>query len=126
MRIIRWIVPYVIVLMLPSAMLRAQWVPTSGPEGAYPLAFLNTGSALLVGTDGDGVYRSLDSGLTWTPSNAGWYQQTVYCLHADASGILAGVEGGIHMSTDQGSSWTILNATNIRRPTYALARCGTR
>jgi photosystem II stability/assembly factor-like uncharacterized protein len=51
-----------------------------------------------------GVFRSWDSGLTWTPAST----PDSYVLGAGGGDVYAGIVGGILESSDSGVSWTAL------------------
>ncbi len=62
---------------------------------------------LLVGTYGNGVFRSADGALTWT--SVGLDGESIWALEQDPfdrNHILAGSYHGIHSSHDGGRSWT--------------------
>lgn len=60
---------FICITFLSSFSLSAQWKQcNSGPYGIYPEAFGAIGSTLFLGGF-NGVYRSLDSGATWSPTS---------------------------------------------------------
>ncbi len=71
-----------------------------------------------LGTEGAGVYRSLNTGLTWSARNAGMLGTYARAVAVNGNGdILLGTNfgDGIWRSTDQGSTWTkaaTLNTVN--------------
>jgi photosystem II stability/assembly factor-like uncharacterized protein len=81
--------------------------------------------AALIGTD-VGLFRSQDSGKTWSPTTADFLALS---LLADGAKILAGANlGGIHVSTDGGEHWEPAN-TGLPSATtgvYSLASSGAR
>jgi uncharacterized protein (TIGR03437 family) len=97
----------------------ATWVPTSGPEGGNILAFAVRGKAVFAGTQGGGVYRTTDSGVTWTRVNNG-LTNIVNALAVSGTTIFAGTGGvgGVYRTTDNGGNWTAisngLTNTNVR------------
>lgn len=86
------------------------WEPTGGVSGGYIPALIATArGTLLAGTEG-GLFRSVDEGETWTPSDAGiaWpcCNYNVYALAANATTVYAGTwGGGVWRSDDDGESW---------------------
>ncbi|MDQ6894467.1 MAG: hypothetical protein M3167_17555 [Acidobacteriota bacterium] len=63
---------------------------------------------LYAGTDG-GIFKSVDSGVTWGPVKAGLTSFTVYALALDPSAhetVYAGTNGGVFKSVNAGASWT--------------------
>jgi FG-GAP repeat/Secretion system C-terminal sorting domain/FG-GAP-like repeat len=85
------------------------WTQTSGPYGGEIHALLvgNAGE-LIAGTSQGGVYRSSNSGTSWTQISSGINTLDIVSLAEDASGnLFAGSEGdGLYKSTDNGTSWT--------------------
>lgn len=64
-------------------------------------------SYVLAGTVEDGVYRSTDTGLTWTPSNTGLYiPRTTAILARDQGLCLVGTDAGLFSSSNQGITWS--------------------
>jgi photosystem II stability/assembly factor-like uncharacterized protein len=64
---------------------------------------------IFAGTNGAGIYRSLDNGITWTGVNTGLDLDVgvyVVSLMRSGGGIFAGVQGkGIYRSADNGATW---------------------
>ena len=89
----------------------AQWVQTNGPYEA-PVGSLASGDSLIfASTIGAGVYRSTDSGVTWTPSNGTMASTYAHCLAVYGNNVYAGsaTGQGISLSTDNGTTWTAVN-----------------
>lgn len=108
----------VVTALLVSGMAVGQthWshIPTPGPSPVTCLC--QTGNVTLAGTLG-GVYRSLDSGRTWTESSFGFAH--VLGLAADSSGLCAAATKiGVVISTDHGVHWS-RSTLSVR--TYAVA-----
>ncbi|MBP1658687.1 MAG: hypothetical protein H6Q31_3288 [Bacteroidetes bacterium] len=64
---------------------------------------------VLAGTEEDGVWRSTDRGMTWSPTSAGLNHPTVYAI-AFAPGSRGAVYlgthgGGVYRSDDGGTTW---------------------
>ena len=74
------------------------------PYDTYFSAAINN-SGIYVGTASYGVYKSIDSGLTWTPINNGITNYWVTSLVAKGSLIFAGTNDGVFFSGNNGSSW---------------------
>jgi ligand-binding sensor domain-containing protein len=86
----------------------AQWVPTNGPNTQSIHSLAQADSNLFVATD-HGVFRSSDSGASWTAVNTGLdiTAQEVYALAVQGTNLYAATyRSGIFLSTDQGESWT--------------------
>ncbi|HET7152804.1 MAG TPA: T9SS type A sorting domain-containing protein [Candidatus Kapabacteria bacterium] len=75
----------------------------------------NTG--IITGTDGTGLYRSVDTARSWSCiAQGGNYilvddgTEPVYTMTVDSSGIYTGIAGsGVLRSTDEGLSWNLVN-----------------
>ena len=73
-------------------------------------AILITNGEILIGTQGLGVYRSVDGGSSWNDSNAG-LKSRISAVYVDMSGrLLAGTEGGLFQSGSYGDSWERIDA----------------
>lgn len=69
------------------------------------------GGVMLAAVEGNGVFRSTNSGLNWAASSTGLPSPTVHALGIDPNGaIYAGTQSaGIFVSTNGGLSWTAAN-----------------
>jgi photosystem II stability/assembly factor-like uncharacterized protein len=100
---------------------------TNGPEGGdiWALAIDPANPAkLYAGTYGGGVFKSTDSGGTWTAANTGLTSLYVYTLAIDPStptSIYAGTHGGVFKSIDSGSTWVAVNTGLMDLYVTALA-----
>ena len=97
------------------------WTPVAqGPEEdpAHPKklnasvqAVLDTtGGPLLAGTAFQGVYRSTDGGMTWSPpapSNGMPAGETVWSLTGIGPLVFAATSSGVYRSFDWGATWTL-------------------
>jgi photosystem II stability/assembly factor-like uncharacterized protein len=122
--------------LLFAATIRAQWVQTNGPNaGPFSLFALMKGENGLMnvlagsqgamgGPLGDGIFRSTDSGSTWSPSNSGLTTYLISSFAAIDTVLFAGTDtNGIFRSTDNGDDWNQLSATCSER-VLALAVSG--
>ena len=96
-----------------------------GPEGGdvYALAIdPATPTTLYAGIRNRGVYKSTDSGGSWSASNTGLTNLTIQALAIDPATpatVYAGTAGGVFKSTDGGAAW---NAITVTLPSvHALA-----
>lgn len=87
----------------------AQWVQTNLPFNGSINCITTLGSTIFAGTEGDGVYLSVDSGSTWTPVNSGLQTSFVYSFAVNGSNLFAGTSAGIFLTTDTGSNWYLKN-----------------
>ena len=108
-----------------------QWTSTAGPPGLIYAIALDPQSpgVLYAGTSTVGVFKSADSGQSWTPMNHGLGSGTVLSLALDPSTpgtLYAGTNRGVYRSTDGALSWTEASNGISRDPfgfsyIYALA-----
>jgi photosystem II stability/assembly factor-like uncharacterized protein len=113
------IVSFILVLSsnLPAG--EGEW--TSGGPEAYPVRSFainpETPPILLAGTPGRGLFRSTDSGLSWTQLENGFsgvyfddYFDAISFHPLDPTIIYVGEDGaGVFKSPDSGDSWTAMN-----------------
>ncbi len=99
-----------------SGLAETAWTRTSGPEGGYVYAIASAPGAMYMGVDGSGVYKSLDAGVTWAPSNGNGALDTarIYALAVDPASpatLYAGTDApnGVYKSTDGGATWNVVN-----------------
>ena len=80
---------------------------------------------ICVGTLGQGIWRSVDGGDTWTRVRQGLYTESAvraFAVHPRAPHIIyAGAESGIYRSEDRGASWERLDSPMNTLPIWALA-----
>jgi photosystem II stability/assembly factor-like uncharacterized protein len=88
------------------------WMPSSvGLSGSYPWVLVrapDVASTLYAGTYRSGLFKSTDSGLTWTPINNGFFDFDIYDLAIDPrtpSTLYASTGFGLYKSTDGGAQW---------------------
>ena len=84
---------------------------TPGKMGNPVIALAVFGATVYAGTYGSGVFRSDDSGDSWTAVNAGLTDRKVCALLAvNEDTVFAGTaEGGIFRTMDGGDSWVEVN-----------------
>ncbi len=85
-----------------------------GPVPAIAALVIDPANSLTVyaGTAGDGVYRTLDGGASWTRSSAGIadLRITALVIATDGSALYAGTRtSGVFKSSDGGASWNAVN-----------------
>jgi hypothetical protein len=68
------------------------------------------GANIFAGTDGGGIFLSINNGSTWVPANLGLTNLAVRSLVVSGTNIFAGTfGGGVFLSTDMGASWSPVN-----------------
>ncbi|MBN1128680.1 MAG: hypothetical protein JXA71_06820 [Chitinispirillaceae bacterium] len=97
-------------LFFPSASF-AQWVPASNVPPMQPVRSLAAnGTAIFAGSEGQGIFRSLDNGVHWTAVNTRLTNHDVRALAISGTSIFAGTNGGgVFLSTDNGATWNVKN-----------------
>ncbi len=73
--------------------------------GSNVQSILFLGSTLLIGTHGQGVLRSSDSGITWHASNNGLRSSITTVRTLTDGRVVAGTTGGLFLSGNLGSTW---------------------
>jgi len=87
----------------------SSWTPL-GPFTNYIKALASSDTMLFAATSGSGVYRSTNSGTSWTPVNSGLEDLWVRNLSMSNGGIFAGTQSkGVYRSTNNGTSWSAVN-----------------
>jgi photosystem II stability/assembly factor-like uncharacterized protein len=107
----------VAILSVVSA--HAQWVEVNGPfvlpyEG-YIRSFVTLGSNIFAATD-SGIFRSPDSGRSWTNVSSGLIDSTLNtAIVTSSSNLFIGTAQGVYRSSDNGGNWILagLPAKNI-------------
>jgi hypothetical protein len=113
----------VVMLVVQTSFSAGQWVPTNGPHGVSVTAFGSAGSVLYAGSNGpcfvNGIYRSLDSGVSWTlsyqslndyPISFASIGTTIFAATVNTSGMGDIDSGCVLRSLDSGATWTVVNS----------------
>lgn len=77
-------------------------------------------TGIIAGTSGHGVFLSSDTGKTWTPSDTGLTDATIYSLAACGTEVFASARSGGFLSTDNGSHWTGMPPWDGRYAPYGI------
>lgn len=107
----------------------------SSPEGELtglnvtsftPGPFIKNVDDFFAGTfGGEGIYKSNDYGITWTPNNSGLTSHYVYALLANNEILYAGTEGsGVFTSTDNGETWSTNESDISNQAVHSFAAIG--
>ncbi len=99
-----------VLLILCSFRAHTQWDSLySFTNPTYALHKQN--NAIYLGLGGGGVYKSEDSGITWTPKNNGiqFGGAYIYSLASSNDTLYAGGFGEVCRTVDGGENWTLLN-----------------
>lgn len=100
--------------MVPTCVLRAQWVQTNGPRneilkfGGEVTSLVTIGNDVFAGTATSGVIRSSDSGSSWVAMNNGLSYLGINSLLYSGGVLFAGTSGGgLFFSRDSGGNWSL-------------------
>ena len=105
---------------------RAQWMPTSGPQGADLRSLSVQGSRLYAGTSA-GIYSSSNNGATWALVNTGLQANTTaYAFAIAGSTLYAGTTSGLYASINNGGNWTRITSGMTAGTVFCFLRKGTR
>ena len=100
------------------------WQACNAPNGGTVSSLAaNSSGYLFAGTYEGGIYRSLDGGRSWTPTNNGLTSTTVMALAISSTGYaFAGTWGaGVFRSSDNGGSWVGVNLSPTNPIVKSLA-----
>ncbi len=79
-------------------------------EGVYVKNLTVCNNVLFAATYLRGIYRSVDTGNTWSAVNNGFPAKYAYYLANDGINIYAGTyKDGMYLSTDMGNNWSSIN-----------------
>lgn len=98
----------------------AQWQKTAGPPGMNVNVFYQRGNTLFAGTTPNGVYKSSNNGKTWSASNNGIVDKSVFSLIANGNYLFAGTDSGVFRSPDNGTTWQAANQGIEQRFVYSF------
>ena len=87
------------------------WDTVSTTWTSDVLSIAVNGLAIYVGTRNDGIYRSLDGGLTWSNYYAGQLLD-VNAVSVFQGKVFAGTSAGLYYSVNDGVMWTLSNINN--------------
>ncbi len=110
----------------------SQWVQTNSPQnkisppgGVEITCLAAIGNNLYAGNGYSGLFRSTDSGSTWTPENNGLTNLWISCLLYTNGKFYAGTGGALFVSTDSGANWrSILELSSSVYPIIAVGVSG--
>lgn len=101
----------IILAFIVSNLNATQWTQTSGPKKSGNYITANTiqkitDNTFVVGTDGGGIYKTTNSGISWT--NVLNISSMVWTIYKNPNGdLFAGSDlNGVYRSTNNGDSWT--------------------
>ncbi|HMQ70038.1 MAG TPA: T9SS type A sorting domain-containing protein [Ignavibacteria bacterium] len=100
----------IIILVLDTSFIAAQWLQTKGPEGGTVTSIICNDTSIFIGCSelyGGGVFKSTNDGNNWTDLQSGLSQsnQDSRALILKDDILLSGTINGIIKSTDGGNDW---------------------
>ncbi len=105
------VIAFVITHVVEVSMAQSSWQTLTSPASRPIYSILNRPSGeLIVSTNGAGIFRSTNSGASWTTSNFGLTTQSIFALVSNSPNyIFAASDSGVFRSTDNGLSWSPAN-----------------
>ncbi len=88
----------------------AQWERTNFPSAVHVNSLAISDSNIFAGTEGDGIFFSIDNGENWIDRNNGLQDKVIHTIFINGKTIYAGTETGAYVSTNNGISWDIINS----------------
>ena len=102
-----------------------QWTSLNNSFGVDIRSMIKVGNALVVGTNGNGVYYSANADQNWIQKNSGLSNLKVYSLASNGSTVGAGTYGnGVFLSNNNGDSWSSTGSGITVPFIYALGFLG--
>jgi hypothetical protein len=124
-RVNRALLYLLLCVSVPTFAQGSYWWEARGPEGGDVTAMAvdpRQPSRVFAGTNGAGVFRSDDSGATWTRASTGIPSIYIYALRCDpaaANTVYAATSEGLFKTTDNGAAWAELD-TGLLGPNKSL------
>ena len=104
----------------------ARWTRASAglPGSGAGIALTTSGTVHVLGTDFEGVFRSTDDGVTWSPPSSPPGNSTILSLVSRGTLVVAGTGDGVFRSMDRGVTWTAAAVQPTQSYIMALASSG--
>ena len=81
----------------------------SGLQDQDIISLITISNYILAGTNGSGIFTSLNNGVNWNQVNIGLKAQFINALEKSGNNIFAGTYGGIYISGNAGENWSTSN-----------------
>ena len=94
------------------------------------LALSVSGANVFAANNRNGIFLSIDNGITWSPTNFSWLMPTAlsFALSSNGTGgtnVFAGTYGGgVYLSTDNGANWKVVSIDHASLDYLSLAVSG--
>ncbi len=88
------------------------WYTTTNWPGYFPRNIvINASDQIFIGTMTNGIMKSVDNGVTFTPANNGLTDNVIFCLVLLNNGhLLAGTTLGLFRSVNNGDQWELFGS----------------
>jgi hypothetical protein len=97
-------------VMVPTGEPSDEWVLTNDPVYGTIGCFAVMNNSIFAGTEGSGVFLSMNNGDSWNAANIGLTNLRVRALCVSGDHVFAGTwGGGVFHSVNNGASWTAVN-----------------
>ncbi len=113
-----------LILICISNIINAQWQWTGGPPGGA-ISCIATKDSNIYASPSSGLYRSVDNGNNWFPTNLPLNVNTKAIICNDSNIFVGSLNHGIYKSTNYGISWTQINNGLTDTMVTSLAVSGT-
>lgn len=101
--------------------------PVPGVSATYNALSFTSASTFYLSIQGVGIYKTTNTGTSWTAVNNGYLANDLYDIMITDNGRLLVSKSngfGIHMSTDDGASWDFLSSGNLGRSIKNFIKIG--
>jgi hypothetical protein len=103
-RLLELFLPGILALYFHPSLGQAQaWTQTGAPGETWRSIACSSDGTRLIAAGDEGIYESLDAGLTWLFLNP--TQSSSIACSADGTKIIAAVSGAVYTSPDSGATW---------------------
>lgn len=117
------ILSFILVFLIISNSLFAQWTKTNRPCGASIKDLYVKGNDIFAAVDNFGVYLLTHNGASWTAvNNRGLTSKHIRAIAGISDNLFVGTDKGVFISTNNGNDWTPVNSglTNTNIQTLAI------
>src|SRR5579871_4595741 len=87
-----------VMVFLPRHACAQQWEKTNGPNSDFVHCLYSSGSMLFEGSGGHGVFRSTDSGKTWTNFQTGLKNLYILSIVSTGNYLFVATGNGVYRS----------------------------
>lgn len=99
----------------------SQWQQTNLPYAVKVNTIVIRDSSIYAGTDGEGIFVSIDNGENWNSLNEGLQSKVIHAIFFNGKKVFAGTNSGAFTSTDNGLTWSTVNSGLSDKPVWSFA-----